>query len=427
MRKKNTVGGKSAISFPVETNDGNVWKKANLIFYQYKGNIHTQEVDVDLLRYVYIVVDRRGEASLFLFDNHQHYIPVHFNGFRDVYVALSEKLGFNDQVFFEYLNSKEIVKKQVWRNMRTRNYQVLRDSGFSDYDEGFEIQSPEKEFISWDTTYGELAKSKQVYIDESPYGQKIIKFKFPVRVGNILMNHLRAYLDNVRREDAPMLHFYADCYDETNSHNSYWELKETLERYIEVKEHLPGYERDDQHYYSVAINGMQISIVYTFDSDWQFNGGSTSLSIKNNREYADLLVDQDYEKAIEVSDFFFLNEQIEIIGNYKKDPQVRRRPEKLNLKAGDKPVVWLDNKNGRLGFADKTRCKVEALNTIESFAIQNILPAKGGGGAYLIIKLNSGKSYEVIRGKCYSLDFLQEKLAQMTNRPVGMEPEYHDC
>lgn len=427
MNNENTIGGASAINFPVETNDGYIWKKANIIFYQNNGHLHTSEINLDLLRYAYFVVNKRGEATLFLFDNHQHYLPTHFNGFKEIYITLSEKFGFDDKAFSEHLYSKEMVKKEIWRRKRANNYQVMRDGRFGDYAEGFEIQSLEKDFFSWDTTYDELAEHKYVYIEKSPYGLELLKFKFPVRVGNIVMDNLGAYLENERRGDAPLLHFYADCYDETNSHNSYWELKDILEQDIEAKGHLFGYERDDQHYYSFDIKGMQISIVYTFDSEWQFDGGSTIFSIKNNREYADLLIDQDYENAMEVSDFILLNEQVYIIGNYKKDPQLRRRPAKLNLKADDKPMVWLDNKNGRIGFADKSRCKIEDLNAVESFTIQNVLPAKGGGGAYLIIKLNNGRNYEVISGKCYCFDSLGEKLAQMTNKPVGMAPEYHDC
>src|SRR5690606_16184781 len=106
------------------------------------------------------------------------------------------------------------------------------------------------------------------------------------------------------------------------------------------------------------------------------NGGCTSFSIKNNREYADLLVDLDYENRIEIGEFIVLNEPAFILGNYKKEAQIKRRPEKLNLRLGDKPVIWLDKKNDRIGFADKTRCRVQSIDSVESFAIQNVLPAK---------------------------------------------------
>lgn len=427
MSEKSKIEDNSAINFPVETNDGCVWKKGNIIFYQSKNNTHS-EVNSDLLRYAYIVVSRRGEASLFLFDNHQHYVPIHFNGFKEVYTALSGKFGFNDKVFFEYLHSRETVKKEIWRRKRSVSYQVIKDGHFKDYAKGFEIQSPEKEFISWDATYGELAKNEHTFIEESPYGVKILKFKLPVRIGNVLIKKWCAYLDNERRDDAPMLHYYADCYDGANSDDSYRDLKRTLEHDIDEKENLFGYERDDQHYYSFEINGMQLSLVYTFDSEWQFNGGCTSFSIKNNREYADLLIDEDYENAIEVSDFINLSEQTYVVGNYKKNPQVKRRPAKLNLKVGDKPAVWLDKKNGKIGFADKTRSKVEDIDAVESIAIQNILPAKGPGGAYLLLNFNTGRRSDAIMGgKSRVFDAVKEKLEQLTKLKVEMEPEYHDC
>ena len=233
MNGKEKLVDKSAINFPDESNSGNVWKRANIIFYQKNDNSYTGEINCDKLRYVYLVINIHGEASLFLFDQHQHYIPVNFNGFKDIYIALSEKLGFNDKVFFEYLHSKEIVKKELWRRMRSRNYHIAEDGQRGDYTQGFEIQSPGKEFIAWDTTYAELAENRHVFLEESPYGQKILTFSFPVRVGNISLKNLRAYLDNQRRDDVPMLHFYADCYDEDNSHQSYFELKKALDEDID--------------------------------------------------------------------------------------------------------------------------------------------------------------------------------------------------
>src|SRR5690606_15317270 len=214
---------------------------------------------------------------------------------------------------------------------------------------------------------------------------------------------------------------------ETNSRQSYFELKNVLEEDIDSKENFYGYERDDQHYYRFEAKGMEFSLVYTFDSKWQFDGGSTSLSIKNNREYADLLIDSDYESEIEVSEMIILAEQTYIMGNYKKDAQIKRRPEQLNLQLGDKPVIWLDKKNGKIGFADKTRSRVQSIDEVDSFAIQNILPAKGAGGAHLLMKLTGGRSFEVMQGKCHSFDSLKEKIARMTNSSVEMEPEYHDC
>lgn len=418
---------KPTINFPDENNSGHVWKKGNIIFYQTKNNSYTGEINCDKLRYVYLVINVHRAASLFLFDHHQHYIPIHFNGFKYVYEALSRKFGFNDQVFSDHLHSKEIVKKEIWRRIRTRNYDIVESSQFRDYAEGFEIQSPDKEFVSWDTTYTKLAESRHIFLEESPYGQKLLTFSYPVRVGNIVLDNLRAYLDNQRRDDAPMLHFYADCYDETNSQKSYFELKRALEADVDEKANFYGYERDDQHYYRFEAEGMEFSLAYIFDNTWQFDGGCTSLSIKNNREYADLLFDLDYESKIEISENITLAEQTYITGNYKKDVQIKRRPEQLNLQLGDKPVIWLDNKNGKIGFADKTRSRVQSMDEVESFAIQNILPAKGAGGAHLLMKLSGGRSFEVMQGKCHSFDFLREKIVQITNRSVEMEPEYHDC
>lgn len=49
----------------------------------------------------------------------------------------------------------------LWRKQYPANYQLLADN-FEDITEGFEIQSPQKEFISWDLSLEELKKYASV-------------------------------------------------------------------------------------------------------------------------------------------------------------------------------------------------------------------------------------------------------------------------
>lgn len=65
-----------------------------------------------------------------------------------MYQTLSSKYGFDDATFFEYLCKKGPFSIQIWRKKQTQNYVIL-DEAYTDYTQGFEIQSPEKIFIPW--------------------------------------------------------------------------------------------------------------------------------------------------------------------------------------------------------------------------------------------------------------------------------------
>ena len=82
-------------------------------------------------------------------------------------------------------------------------------------------------------------------------------------------------------------------------------------------------------------------------------------------------------------------------------------------------------------FAPNQRFVDFAIRTIEfhrdSIECYCTLYAKGSGGSYFLIKPNNGKSFEVMKSKCHFFNPLREKIAQMTNQSVEMEPEYQDC
>ena len=96
------------------------------------------------------------------------------------------------------------------------------------------------------------------------------------------------------------------------------------------------------------------------------------------------------------------------------------------------PLIKKKAKNLAMGgtFAPNQRFVDFAIRTIEfhrdSIECSCTLYAKGSGGSYFLIKPNNGKSFEVMKSKCYFFNALREKIAQMTNKSVEMEPEYQD-
>lgn len=413
-------------TFPKESSDGVVTIVGNKIRCDGKNQIGSGDVHIDNLQYAYVVIDSQNKTSLFLFDYHQHYIPVNFSGFKNVYEALREQFSFNDQLFFESIHTKGILKKEIWRRTYEPNYVILAGD-LNDYEKGFEIQSPEPQFIQWETTCQALENNSAVYFDRSPYGQKLLKFKFPIRIGNIRITNFYTYFDNVRK-DAPVLEYYVDCFDTAGTDKSYIELKQVLAHDLGIDPNSRGYERDDQKHIYFKAKGIHLSICYTYNSTWQFDCGYTSFHIKNTREYEALLIDETYEYELVVSDFLILPGKVFMRGDYKSNTKVKRRQQKIIDQFQYETVVWRDDVNHKIGFACGAFSQVYDQDEIKSLQIQNVLPAKGGGSSNLELILELGKNhYEIFSEKCHYFDRYAETLKQLLNLELTFGEEYHDC
>lgn len=412
--------------YPKEESIGNISIGEGKIICKGDNGYYDSEVNIKDIQYVYIVVNAKGKSLLFIFDHHQNWLPTNYIGFSKVYEELSSKFGFNDNVFFDNVHKSTPVKMQVWRKTYNETYRIL-DNNYKDYELGFEIQSPDKEFVSWDETYDNMKQNENLFFDESPYGHKISKFKYPVRIGNVILNDFSSYFDN-GRTDVPVLHFYTHCIDKSNSDKSYYELKKRFQMDFSEENQLFGYERNDQNSFSFKANGIIISLFYTYDSEYQFDGGYTSFSVKNEREYSDFLVDLDYENKIEVSDYLIINEKVGTSSDYKRNSNIKRRPETLLPNNNDKATIWIDNKNSKIGFADNSYCQVFDKSEIISLTIQNVLPAKGSGGSNLELNFkDKRRSYAIFSGTCHVFNPYCEKISKLTGLEIKMGPEYHDC
>jgi hypothetical protein len=418
---------KGANVFPKESGEGSLRIIGNKIRCDGSScGLSGGDISIDDLQYAYVVVNSRNQACLFLFDHHQHSIPVHYTGFKHVYETLSAKLSFNDAVFFESIQKKEVLKKEIWRRIYEPTYSILNED-FNDYDQGVEIQSPERQFISWETTYEELEKIDSVAFERSLYGQQLLTFKYPVRIGTIQLTNLYCYFDRVRK-DAPVSEYFVQCFNTSATDASYADLKQVLVRDLAMDPNRTGYERADQKNIYFNANGISISICYTYNSDWQFDGGYTSLSIKNLRDYPALLIDEQYESELVVSDFLIFYEKSHMPGDYKNNKKVKRRPQKITDQFQDKTVVWRDDLNHKIGFACGDFSQVYDQEEIKSLVIQNVLPAKGGGSGDLELVLEQGVNhYRILSGKCYYFDTYAQALKQLMQKELAFGDEYYDC
>jgi len=412
--------------FPQTFDDGKIYIANDKIICEGNHGIYNCQVELSKLLYAYVLVDSNKQSFLFLFDGSQNQLPSIFRGFDEVYLELSAKFGFDDQVFFSNVHQQHELRQKLWRKKVSPTMKLLAERN-QDYTTGFEVQSPIKEFVSWDQPYEDVVSSPNVIIDTEASGHQTISYQYPVRVGNIILSRFSSHFYK-GRSDAPLRNFYSQCYDETNSYLSYHTIKEQFLTDFKSQYQFPGYEREDQNTFGVGADDINISITYHFDSDWHYEEGFTHLSITNNRAYPHLLIDELYEAQITISDFFVLEKIAVTVYDYKNNSRVNRRIALLNTVAQDASVIWLDLAQSKIGFADQEYSQVFDLSTIASFSIQNILPAKGGGGAYLDIIFNNGDSrYTVFTGACHAFDGIRKKLETLASIQVFMAPEQYDC
>ncbi|MFB9053627.1 hypothetical protein ACFFVB_11130 [Formosa undariae] len=424
----NTLFGSSQTPnkmFPKSTDDGEVRIENNqLICQDFKG-VHSCVVKLADLQYAYIKVTPSKERYLFLFDHHQNDIPVTFKGFQSVYEELSLTFSFNDDIFFAHVHNEDQLNKQLWRRKHPKNYGVL-DANYADYNDGFEIQSEPKLFVSWDITYQEIEQNKHIYFETSPYGQKLLKFKYPVRIGNVIYDDFQAYFDN-KRSDVPVLYFYSDCYNDSGNDGSYYDLKHVLSRDLMGNEALNGYERDDQKNLIFNLKGIALSICYTYDSRYQYDGGNTSVIIQNHREYPELLMDKDYEARIVISDAVTFDGDFSCPKDYTKNERIKYRPSVITEKFKAQPVIWIDAVNNKMGCSANGYAQTFNVAEIESLSVRNILPARGRGGAELYIITTDKIYHSILSGICKAFDNYVKNIEQLTGKKVTFEKEYYDC
>src|SRR5690606_17492997 len=112
-------------------------------------------------------------------------------------------------------------------------------------------------------------------------GMHCVKIKYPVRVGNLLINELDFMADHERKGIA-IQSYFATLNNGLNTDGSYLELRQAWMASIPTKVSEAGYERKDQKYLSFDLGGVSLSICYTYDVE-QYDDGSTQFYITNYR------------------------------------------------------------------------------------------------------------------------------------------------
>lgn len=305
-------------------------------------------------------------------------------------------------------------------------YEIL-DKNYNDYNLGFEVQSPEKEFVSWDSTYAEILALPCVEpnntLDMGLELSNHYAFKYPVRVGNLLFKNWGFYyIPHHRKDIAVQSYSFVVFNPYTIDLEEVLTIKNTLHRHLkERKNHIP--------YYDIGFDfdtNNHINFHLYFWKDTQ----QLHFEVINQRKYPHLLLNEEYESKMQISDFVLFEEEISLTRNYKEYQSMKRRPPILTERFGKKPVLWVDKTNGILGIANEISAQFVPLDQIERFEMTRALPAKGYGWDDFCI-LEKGKEYttRLFILPCYAFDknHLKEKIEKVIGQKLPIVDYGYDC
>lgn len=399
---------------------------ANRFLGNYLHFIGNSEFDdfhcrIDKITAAYFVINQNHKKYLILFASRDRkLIPLKAEGFEKVYTQLSAYFGFDDDLFFSNKDRNQALKISFWHKHFPQNYRFTK-THHQDISKGFEVLSPTKKFIPWDLPIKQLKKQKDLLVKRTSPGSRRISFKYPVRIGNLIIDELCPIFSK-NRLDAPVPKWCASCLDKTNSDHSLRELEAHLKSYPSLK--LLHSWGNTQKHQQFSSDGLCFEIYYQYIDEYSFEDGRTHFSITNTRDYPDLLRDRKYEKQLSVDELILLPKGISIDTNYMQNPRIKRLPSSIEKSYEKQNLIWRDDKNQKIGFGGGGYIQVFSKKEIKYFLIQNTLPAKGSGYAYFSIRFKrKSTNYRVLTGDCHAFDALKKKIERLTGKKVAFGPE----
>ncbi|ATA74976.1 hypothetical protein [Capnocytophaga sp. H2931] len=302
---------------------------------------------------------------------------------------------------------------------------TLLSENHTDYHLGFEVQSPEKQFISWNATYEEVIASPLVEWD-SPFDldyevYEYYYFKYPVRVGNLLFSKFEFRIHNTQRRDIAVREYYANG-DTQVEEFDFWQVHQQLEKHLPLDKH---YKTREDLYSFFQKDEMTFLSVYYGEPQHQY----VFFNIINARKYPELITPIENEENIQLTDWvLFPKEYIGIETDYQENEIVKRRPPLLTERFGDQAVLWRDEVNKQLGVSVGEFCNIFPLSNIKKVYIERMLPAKGSGADTLRVYYKKQKYPMLIFGaKEYDLDNYLPQLEKFFGMRIEVTGFYYNC
>lgn len=407
-----------------EIEEGQLAIQNDVLICQHKYGMFNSTVKLAKLEYAYAMITINKSPILFLFDSHQHRIPTNFKGYSKIYKTLSEKFGFDDDLYFKTVKSDIPTKNRIWKREYKENYKI-KDKGIP-IDSGIQVYDTGKTLIDWDLPLELLLKYNFInqYFDD--YDQLSIQFLVPVQIGQIKIDSLKA---NIARNNikAPVNNFYFQLRNAKGNDQSYYEAKESLSNSLSINPKTTSHERDDQNHLNFIDSEINISITYWYDDKHSYESNYTSLNIKNNRTYSKLSVNYDKSNLDEIEEYVILNCTLFTPDSYKENENIKEKPDVIKTLSKSNPCVWRNREKATIGFSGSVYSQEFKEEDIISIHLRNIYPAKGSGSSNLEIKIRGKKgSNYILRGKYQELDSYIPNLEKVVKQKIIIEKEWAD-
>lgn len=295
-----------------------------------------------------------------------------------------------------------------------------------DYQSGFEVQSPEPRFFSWDATYEEVIASLLVErVKCNDYGENRFSheyaFRYPVRVGNLLFQPFLFSLTTVQRTDIAVREYSARS-EKGACMSDFWKIHHRLEQDMP----LQSSDACDKNLYSAFMKD-DISFRMTYHGEPRFR--DICFVICNTRDCLGAIKPHENEGSMQITDcLLFPENDILIEGDYRTFIHVKRRPPSLTEKFGGKAVLWKDAANNEIGVSAGGVCNIFPLSGIEKVDVDRMLPAKGHGADYLRVHYKDRKYPAcILETSDHYLDKHFETLERFFGLPVEITGFYYNC
>jgi len=397
---------------------------ADKLKYKNQSGLSSSIVKLEKLQYAYAVVTDNNSSVLFLFDSHQHRIPIGIKGFSDVYDYLSQRFGFNDELFRATIKSNKPLKNRIWKRKYEQNFAIV-DTELP-IKKGIQVFDSNRTIVGWDLPLESLLKFEFIneFIDD--YDQKSIQFLKPVQIGNIKINELKANIayNNVK---SPVIKFYYQLRNSQGDDHSYYIAKKSILNLAKKNTKKSNHEREDQNHFNFIEAEINISLTYWYDDKHTYESNYTSLYFTNLREYPLIKMNKDLATLKDIKEYLIFDCELYTPDRYRTNENIKEKPDFIKSVSKSNPCIWFNRTKKTIGFSGSLYSQEFNIDEIESIHLRNIYPARGSGSSNLELNLKQkGRPLYILRGSYQALDLYIPRIEKIIGLKILVEKEWAD-
>jgi len=264
-----------------------------------------------------------------------------------------------------------------------KNYRILADY-YADASQGFEVQNPDRTFISWEMPVREVLKEFRHLLKIETYGVlSLVSFHYPVRIGNMILENFRTQYRQ-ENDPRPFKTYEAHCVNSTQEMHGFAEIHQNFLKLLSKPTDVFYHQ---QEFLRCVFDLSGIDFVLYKQTLQQ---GYVLLRWVNNRSYPQLLENTAYEKAMQLSAQLILeNSNLHLFRDYMRNLYIKETPLVVREKFADKTLIWRDDYNQCLCFSKGDRTHIYDLEDVDYLSIKEVDDGRIGFYSELNVHLKS--------------------------------------